>query len=107
MADRRKTGGRKRGTPNKITTAFKDAVRIVYDDLGGHSAFTEWARENPGDFYKICARLIPGEIASRDSGTTVQVVINNPASLGSAWNPPAIAHAVTGQPMALPHARPD
>lgn len=104
MAQERRMGGRQRGTPNKLTTAFKDAVRIVYDDLGGHSAFTEWARENPGDFYKICARLIPGEIASRDTGTTVQVIIKNPTSLGTAWNPSAITNEVPNRPVALPHA---
>lgn len=56
-----KTGGRKAGTPNKITTHFKDAVRTVYEDIGGHAAFAEWARENRSDFYRIAARLIPTE----------------------------------------------
>jgi len=61
MAQGRKTGGRQAGTPNKITTVFKDAVRIVYDEIGGHSAFAEWAKDNPGDFYKIASKLIPAE----------------------------------------------
>ncbi len=63
MAQRRKTGGRIAGTPNKVTTIFKDAVRTVYEDIGGHKAFAEWARENPGDFYRIASRLIPTELA--------------------------------------------
>lgn len=56
-----KTGGRKVGTPNKVTTAFKDAIRFVYEDIGGHAAFANWAKENPTDLYKIAARLIPTE----------------------------------------------
>lgn len=30
-----KTGGRQVGTPNRLTAAFKEAVAIVYDNLGG------------------------------------------------------------------------
>ena len=64
--------GRQAGSPNKITTAFKDAVRIVYDDIGGHPAFAAWARENPTEFYKIAARLIPSEVnVKADSTLTV------------------------------------
>jgi hypothetical protein len=69
-----RTGGRQKGTPNKITTAFKEAVRIVYEDIGGHKAFAEWARENPTEFYKIAARLIPTEIATRSDDTLTVVI---------------------------------
>ena len=74
MAQGHKTGGRQAGTPNKVTTAFKDAVRIVYEDIGGHKAFAAWAKENPGDFYRIASRLIPTEIAARD-GNGVTIII--------------------------------
>jgi len=70
-----KTGGRQVGTPNKITTAFKDAIRFVYEDIGGHAAFANWAKENPTDFYKIAARLIPTEKNSQeDRNITVEIV---------------------------------
>ena len=69
-----KTGGRQVGTPNKVTAIFKDAVRTVYEDIGGNTAFAVWARENPTEFYRIAARLIPTEIASQ--GTNLNVIIN-------------------------------
>jgi len=82
MAQGRKTGGRIAGTPNKVTTMFKDAVRTVYEDIGGHVAFAAWARENPGDFYKIASRLIPTEIAatgdSLNRSVTVQLSFVKP-----------------------------
>lgn len=59
-----KTGGRAKGTVNKVTTVFKEAVRTVYEDIGGHAAFAAWAKENPGDFYRIAAKLIPTEAPS-------------------------------------------
>lgn len=75
MAKGMKTGGRTKGTPNKITAAFKDAVRVVYEDIGGHPAFASWARENPGDFYRIAARLIPTEVHST-GGAGITVILD-------------------------------
>ncbi len=75
MAQGRKTGGRQAGTANKVTTAFKTAVQIVYEDIGGHKAFAEWARENPGDFYRIASRLIPTEIAPAQEDRHITITI--------------------------------
>jgi len=69
-----KTGGRQVGTLNKVTAIFKDAVRTVYEDIGGNEAFAEWAKENPTEFYRIAARLIPTEMASQ--GTSINVIVN-------------------------------
>jgi hypothetical protein len=69
-----KTGGRQPGTPNRLTGAFKEAVQIVYNGLGGHEAFLEWARENPTEYYKIASRLIPGELR-QDEDRKVEVII--------------------------------
>ena len=67
-----KTGGRTKGTPNKITAAFKDAVKTVYEDIGGNGAFAAWAKDNPGEFYRIAARLIPTEVnMNATAGLTV------------------------------------
>lgn len=54
--------GRVKGTPNKLTTTFKEAVLLVYHDIGGSTAFASWAINNQGEFYKIASRLIPHEI---------------------------------------------
>ena len=81
MAHGYKSGGRQAGTPNKITAAFKDALRFVYEDIGGNAAFSEWAKENPTEFYKICARLIPTEVAASDN-EGVTILINRTDSQG-------------------------
>ncbi len=39
----------------------------------GHAAFAAWARENPGEFYKIAARLIPAERGEQAGGVTVVI----------------------------------
>ena len=72
MAAGFKTGGRQKGTPNRITRVFREAVQVAYDAIGGDEAFAAWARENPTEFYRIAARLIPTEIAAPgNEGVTV------------------------------------
>jgi hypothetical protein len=55
-------GGRKKGTPNKLTSTFREAVLVAYEGIGGHEAFKLWAKNTQTEFYKIAARLIPTEI---------------------------------------------
>lgn len=72
---RRKTGGRQRGTPNQFTGTFREALRVVYEGLGGHAAFIQWARENPTEYYRIAARLIPTEKGEHDDERPVTIII--------------------------------
>jgi hypothetical protein len=57
-----KTGGRKKGTPNKATTAVKEAFRQAFEDLGGTQALVTWAMENPTQFYQLYSKLIPTDV---------------------------------------------
>src|SRR5262245_8362618 len=68
-----KTGGRAVGVPNKFTGTFREAVRTVYDGLGGHAAFLEWAKNNSTEYYRIASRLIPGEM--QENKEPIRVVI--------------------------------
>lgn len=60
-----KTGGRKKGTPNRTTTAVKEALEHAFKGIGGKAAFTRWAKENPEEFYKLWVKLLPREIDAR------------------------------------------
>ena len=59
---RKKTGGRTKGTPNKVTGLAKDAVAQVFDKIGGIEKMAEWAEDNPTQFYQIYAKLIPTQV---------------------------------------------
>jgi len=80
---RTKTGGRQLNTPNRLTGAFREAVHAVYNGLGGHAAFLRWAIENPSDFYKIAARLIPTEIHHKEDNNIRVIIapINEPVTI--------------------------
>lgn len=83
-----KTGGRQFGAPNRLTGAFREAVPYVYNGLGGHQAFLEWAQENPTEYYRIAARLIPIELHSEED-RTVRVIIETAPPL----KPPVMIEA--------------
>ena len=70
---RKKTGGRKKGTPNKNTVAVKEALQQAFHELGSVEALVEFGRENPKDFYQMWAKSAPQEFtATEDSVLTIQ-----------------------------------
>jgi hypothetical protein len=56
-----KIGGRTKGTPNKLTTSVKEAVQIAFDSLqlDAKANLKTWGKENPTEFYRLAAKLIP------------------------------------------------
>lgn len=75
MARGRKTGGGSRaGKPNKITKTVKEAFEAAFNEAQGMPGvkLSDWMKDNPTDFYKIAARLIPTEVKG-ELGHTVKV----------------------------------
>lgn len=63
MAKGRKTGGRKKGTPNKMTANAREAIGQAFEAAGGVAAFGKWARTNQTDFYtRVFPRILPKEV---------------------------------------------
>lgn len=62
MAKGVKTGGRQKGTPNKITASAREAFQHAFNTIGGHEALAQWAKKNPSDFFKLYARLISQDL---------------------------------------------
>jgi hypothetical protein len=65
----KKAGGRKKGTPNKTTADVKAALVAAFDQMGGVKSLTEFAIANPGEFYKLWAKLLPSEVKATVDGT--------------------------------------
>jgi hypothetical protein len=64
MAKGKKTGGRQKGSPNKVTASIKAAIAQCFDDIGGQAAFAAWAQEHQSEFYtKVMPRIVPVEVA--------------------------------------------
>ena len=65
MAQRIKTGGRKKGTPNKTTTLLKDAILKAATDAGDGdlSAYLlQQANGNPTAFLTLLGKVLPMQV---------------------------------------------
>ncbi len=76
MARGKKTGGRKSGTPNRLTAAAKDAFSFAFSEIGGAESLADWARANRTEFYKLYARMIPQELTGPGDGPVVVKVVD-------------------------------
>lgn len=67
--------GRPKGVPNKATASIKAAFLEAFEKRGGVPALVAWAAEEPTEFYKLAARLIPTEMAGPNGGPlTIRIV---------------------------------
>lgn len=72
--------GRPPGAVGKTTATMKAAIQSVYDRLQEkhgepHGHFLAWAENEPTEFYKLAAKLIPVQVTGEDGGPlTVSVV---------------------------------
>lgn len=56
-----KTGGRKKGSVNKISSSVKDMLLGALDDVGGQEYFRNLALENPVAFASLIKHITPQE----------------------------------------------
>ena len=70
MAVGKKTGGRQKGTPNKVSGTVRENVVTVFDQIGGLESMAKWAVENQTEFYRLYSKLLPmqQEITGEDGG---------------------------------------
>jgi hypothetical protein len=67
MAKGTKTGGRTRGTPNRISRDLKEAILEAAETAGDGDlkAYLAWAaREVPGPFLSLLGKLVPLQVAA-------------------------------------------
>lgn len=62
MAQGQKTGGRKKGTPNKITTDLRGAIMAAYDAVGGQKYLETVARDDAKTFCTLLGKILPTQI---------------------------------------------
>lgn len=71
--------GRPKGSQNKFTKEIKDAFQAAFSalqDRGGVNLL-DWAAQNPTEFYRITARMMPQniELTGEDGGPIENKVI--------------------------------
>lgn len=57
-----KYGGRKKGTPNKVTASLKDAIMGAFDAKGGQQYLERVAEDDPKTFCTLLGKVLPAEV---------------------------------------------
>jgi hypothetical protein len=57
-------GGRKAGTPNKVTGQLKDMIMTALDEVGGVDYLKFQANENAKTFLLLLGRVLPMQVSS-------------------------------------------
>jgi hypothetical protein len=59
--------GKPKGAVNKTTLSVKEAFVKAFEDIQNDKnvSLPKWARENPTEFYKIAAKLIPATVEAK------------------------------------------
>lgn len=56
---RQKQGGRKKGTPNKVTADVRAAILRAFEEVGGEAYLVRVARANPKVFCALLGKVVP------------------------------------------------
>ena len=78
---RKKAGGRVKGTPNKTTVALKDAIMNAFEKVGGEDYLVVIAKKDPKTFCTLLARVLPLEIQAKVDGTIAINIVPEDADL--------------------------
>ena len=57
-----KTGGRKKGVPNKTTADLKGMIMTALSEVGGKDYLKTQAKENPTAFLGLVGKVLPKEV---------------------------------------------
>lgn len=73
-----KTGGRRKGTTNKVTSLAKDAIAAAADRLGGVDRLVEWVREDTSNervfWGQIYTKLLPLQVSGDPDAPVVSKI---------------------------------
>jgi hypothetical protein len=77
MAKGYKTGGRRNGTPNKLTRDLREMILGALADAGGRDYLAAQAKKNPGAFLRLLGRLLPTQVTGGDDGDPAEVELSD------------------------------
>jgi hypothetical protein len=79
-----KTGGREKGTPNRLAAELRAMILAALDRAGGEDYLLEQATANPRAFLSLLGRIIPTQVTGKDDAPLVPEHASDPARLAQA-----------------------
>jgi hypothetical protein len=77
MAKGYKTGGRRKGTPNKLTRDLREMILGALADAGGRDYLAAQAKQNPGAFLRLLGRLLPTQVTGGGDDDPAEVELSD------------------------------
>lgn len=73
--------GRPLGSPNKATASVKAVLEEAFEKMGGVSSLVTWAKNEPTEFYKLYAKLLPVQVqADMKHNGTISIIVDTGVS---------------------------
>lgn len=68
--------GKPKGATNKLTRSVKECFETVFTKVQGNPKIKleAWAKENPTEFYKLCAKLIPAAVEVKADIGSIKII---------------------------------
>lgn len=75
--EKKKFGGRKKGAVNYFTRSVREVMADTFAEmqLVPGANLLDWAKENPTEFYKLAAKLIPLQVETQETEPRVMIQI--------------------------------
>jgi|694.fasta_scaffold82318_4 hypothetical protein len=80
---KRNFGGRKKGAVNHFTRSVREVMADTFEQMQLQKGVNllDWAKDNPTEFYKLAAKLIPLQVESQEvTPTTIIQIVPDPLS---------------------------
>ncbi len=81
-----RNGGRKRGTPNKLTADLRKMIMKALTDSGGVKYLKEVAASDPKTFCALLGRIIPASVDANDNSQVNNVILLPAAKTTAGWD---------------------
>lgn len=65
---KRSGAGRKKGTPNKLTSDVKQMILNALDKAGGADYLYDQSKDNPTAFMTLIGKVLPLQVTGEDGG---------------------------------------
>lgn len=72
-----KYGGRKAGTPNKLTVELKEMILRSLAAVGGEAYLAQQARDNPSPYLALIGKVLPLQVKQGGEEPRVPTVVKH------------------------------
>lgn len=81
-----KTGGRVKGTQNKVTKTIREAIEASFETVGGADYLAQMAIKEPASYMTLLGKVLPAHMNIKTSDNTFRLVVER-ASATNQTNP--------------------